>query len=210
MYDAVCQNCFNETYEKLLSKCIVSGEDCLINPIKIYNPLEPCILCLDKSISKNEPGYVNECGHWLCVDCFMFVSNQKSAKCPMFLCDKKINQREINHVGGMQIMVKLISGKTIVLRVNPDSMTVDELKELIKFKTSNMGGFDIEAHSTNLFRLVCNGKPLNPWMLLGQCNLTKDITIRSYEKFNGIEFGEEYLDYSTSTPIYHPNDEIAT
>jgi len=146
--------CLGDTYDK----------KCLGFPDKIYNGSHPCGVCLSTHITKNTPGYINYCGHWLCIECYI-SSSQKMSICP--ICKEKIDHKNIKCVGGSVIFVRG-STSTTAFSVDIINTSVINLKKLVELRL--FGGIE------NFIRLIYRGKELNNDKTLGYYNMENNGT----------------------------------
>ena len=136
---------------------------------KVYGIESPCCLCIERYITHDNPGYVNYCGHWLCLECHLFCVKE-GAPCP--ICKQPINYVKMDYVGGSQIFCRLPTGKTVIFVVDLKETLVSELFDLIKLKLN-------EQEKTYPFDLVYNCKRLRMDQKLGEYGIGKDHTIWS-------------------------------
>jgi hypothetical protein len=104
----------------------------------VYNRRGCCSVCLENYITETSPGYVNRCGHWLCLKCFL-ITHKEHTYCP--ICHDQLDFSTIKVFGGKNIFVKSISGKDLYYAVDLDNTTGAELKELYTIKEGPVGYF---------------------------------------------------------------------
>jgi len=178
----ICKNCLTDIPNPKNLTCN-NGEKCIAYYKKIYSAKEPCCVCIDSYITNDTPGYVNACGHWLCIDCYLLLGNSVtkhpdhdvSPICPM--CSSKLLKTGMHIINGTQIFIKLYAGKTITVIVDAKSTPVYVIKDLIKFKIKDSD--HLEGFDTKIFKLLYCGKILQNHLTLSDYNVNEGSTLFS-------------------------------
>lgn len=126
-----CKICFHEISETLSCGDECDCKYCSKYHIKIYNISDPCFICYTHTISKTTPGYILQCGHWLCITCLLSIKTE----CPF--CKMPIDHTKIEFIGGSQIFIKLPS-QTITIHVDSSSMNGLQLRQLVSLFLYNI------------------------------------------------------------------------
>jgi len=134
--------------------------------VPIFNPTDPCSICLSNYIVKPImiPIYINSCGHWLCLDCLIeyrkvstveIYPNIFGCHCPQcqtIMLAETIRTIEIYN--GSQIFLCGFNGKNFTIIVDTEKVTGLDIKYIYAIKSDTQ-------INPNFLRLIWNGKQID-------------------------------------------------
>jgi hypothetical protein len=134
---------------------------------------ERCYLCLEERSECDVVIFLYSCHHWICWCCHLRLIKYGHSSCPLCLSSPIT---PITVVGGYQIFLRNIDGRTLVFHVSPSKTTMEDLKYLIYYET-NIAPSDQ--------RLNFNGRIIEDNKLVSECNIERGSTIHLLHLLRG-------------------------